>query len=186
MWRTLNVTYIQRDVHAIWRASNATCIQCDGPPWLCRTPNQAQPGRPPPHRRSETCFQRTAPLTSSTSNGALGQLKRVREEKLFLCLYLLTIQTRKPMLAFPKGTCRLVPGLHGRIARQISGSCRTPNQARPDRSRPRRRGKACFQRIAPCASSTSNGARGQVKRVREEKLFLRPYLPTILRHADQC
>jgi len=66
------------------------------------------------------------------------------------------------MLAFPKGMCRLVPGLHGRITRQISGRCRMPNQAQPGRPRPSRRGKAYFQRTAPCSSSTSNGARGQV------------------------
>jgi len=33
----------------------------------------------------------------------------------------------------------------------------------------RRRGNAYFQRTASCVSRTNNGARGQVKRVREEK-----------------
>jgi len=57
---------------------------------LCRafyvTPKQAQPGRPPPNRRSETYFQRTAPLTSTLAMELGDRQSEYEKRSFFLCL----------------------------------------------------------------------------------------------------
>jgi len=114
MWRTFNVTCIQCNVHSMWRAFNVTYTQCDGhgnavcwikvdqvallPVVVARTASNVPPlGREHQQWSSGTGTASTRKKVSSVIPSS-------------------NPQTRGPMLAFLKGTCRLVSGLHGRFS----------------------------------------------------------------------